>query len=108
MSGIEYIPYRPPNEAEGQSDDAIIVPLQRRESSKKTMEATIEVYDRIRNGLFSAEPAELMIKRLQSHTDIGVLRSIAEGQVVRDVVKTAPVLKVGLSFLDGPNSARIN
>jgi hypothetical protein len=101
---------RPPPSEIGStiSEDQALVPLGNHAAKgKETVEAALQVYNGIRDNMMTIEDTELMIKRLEKQADKGFQRSFVDGRPARDVVDGAPILKVGLSFLAGSDTAKV-
>lgn len=76
-------------------------------SYRQTMEATMEVYRGMSDRFITEEKAELILRRLRRHGSMGARRSIVNGVPSAEIIESAPVLKVGLSLLEGSHTARV-
>jgi hypothetical protein len=89
------------------SDNFTVVSDSNADHRKRTIEVSLQVMNSIRQEI-SVEDTALMIKRLEKAADHGLRRTYVDGQPVKDVNESAPILEVGLSYLPGADVPTVN
>jgi hypothetical protein len=114
INGIEAIPDCDPRSQHGSidresllSDNFTVASDSNADHRKRTIEVSLQVMRSIRQEI-SVEDTALMIKRLEKAADTGLRRTYVDGQPVKDVNESAPILKVGLSYLPGADLPTVN
>jgi hypothetical protein len=114
INGIEAVPvFDPPGQRVNPdqesllSDNFTVVSDSNADHRKRTIEVSLQVMNSIRQEI-SVEDTALMIKRLEKAADHGLRRTYVDGQPLKDVNESAPILKVGLSYLPGADVPTVN
>jgi hypothetical protein len=102
VSGMEALPLD-----SSPSDAGSAAPAGSANNYRQTMEATMEVYRGMSDRFITEENVEIILRRFRRHSGMGAQRSIVNGVPAAEIVESAPVLRVGLSLLDGSNTARV-
>jgi hypothetical protein len=114
INGIEAMPDCDPRSQHGSidqesllSDNFTVASDSNADHRKRTIEVSLQVMKSIRQEI-SVEDTALMIKRLEKAADTGLRRTYVDGQPVKHVNESAPILKVGLSYLPGADLPTVN
>ena len=111
MGGLEFVGGTSPSEVEDSSlpsDLSAVTVRSDRTQGLETFRAALDVFEGIKASVLSVEDSAMMIRHLEKKADRSVKRTYMMGQPMREIDEKAPVLKVGLSFLQGCDRPTVN